>query len=54
MLDWICEKMATQELAPRGGKFFAFGSTAARNGTLACNNLCALGGDYSIVAGNGS
>jgi hypothetical protein len=32
MLGWICEKMAIQELAPRGGKFFASDSTVVGNG----------------------
>ncbi len=54
MLVWICEKMPTPELAPRGGRFSAFASTIAGNGALACNNLCALGGDCSTTAGNGS
>jgi hypothetical protein len=54
MLGWIHEKMATQKLARRSGKFSAFGSTAARNGTLAYNNLCTLGGDCSTAARNGS
>jgi hypothetical protein len=30
MLGWICEKMATQESALGGGKFFAFGSIVAK------------------------
>jgi hypothetical protein len=54
MLSWIREKMATQELALGGGKFFAFGSTIVGNGTLACNGLCVGGGDCSTTARNGS
>jgi hypothetical protein len=54
MLGWIREKMATQESTLGGGKFSASSSTVARNGTLACNNLCALGEDYSIATRNGS
>jgi hypothetical protein len=40
MLGWIREKMATQELAPRGGKFFASGSTTTKNGDSAYNGPC--------------
>jgi hypothetical protein len=54
MLDWICEKMATQESALGGGRFFAFGSIVAGNGTSAGNDLYALGEDCSIAVGNGS
>jgi hypothetical protein len=54
MLGWIREKMATLELAPRGGKFFVFDSTTIGNDTSACNNPCALGGDCSTATGNGS
>jgi hypothetical protein len=35
-------------------KFFASGSTAAKNGTLACKNPCVPGEDYSIAARNDS
>jgi hypothetical protein len=54
MLGWIHEKMATQESAPGGGKFFASSSTIAGNGASVCNDPCALGEDYSTVVGNGS
>jgi hypothetical protein len=54
MLGQICEKMATLESAPRGGKFSASDSTTTRNGTSACNDLSIPIGDYSIVVGNGS
>jgi hypothetical protein len=50
MLGWICEKMATQKLAPRGGRFFASGSTIVRNNASAC----AFQEDYSTDVGNGS
>jgi hypothetical protein len=43
MLGCICEKMATQESTPTGGRFFAFGPT----------NLCVVGWDCSTVANNG-
>jgi len=46
MLGWICEKMATPESTPRGGRFFTFGLITAGNDTLACNDLCAPGEDY--------
>jgi hypothetical protein len=52
ILGWIREKMAIQELALKGGRFFASGSIVARNGTLVCNNSCVLGRDYSIAVGN--
>jgi len=54
MLGWIHEKMATQESALGGAKFFASSSTAVGNGALACNDPCALCEDYSIVTRNGS
>ncbi len=54
MLGWIREKMATQESAPKGGRFFASNSTITGNGTSTCSDLCVLGEDYSIAAGNGS
>jgi hypothetical protein len=54
MLGWIREKMVIQELAPGVYKFFASSSTIAGNGTLACNNLCILGRDCSIVVRNDS
>jgi hypothetical protein len=44
--------MAIQELTPRGGRFFVFGSTVVGNGTSACNGLCATGEDFSIAAKN--
>jgi hypothetical protein len=47
MLGWICEKMATQESALKGGKFSTFGSTVVGNGASAYNDPCAPGGDYS-------
>jgi hypothetical protein len=53
MLGWIREKMATQESAPKGGKFFAFSSTAIRNSALACSDTCAPSGDCSTAIGNG-
>jgi len=46
MLGWICEKMATLEPTPRGGRFSASGSITAGNDTSTCNDSCALGGDY--------
>jgi hypothetical protein len=46
--------MAIQESAPGGGRFFAFGSTTAGNGTLACSDPCAPGRDCSTTAGNSS
>jgi hypothetical protein len=54
MLGWIHEKMATQESALGGAKFFASSSTAIGNDALACNDLCTLYEDYSIVARNES
>jgi hypothetical protein len=63
MLGWIREIMATQELAPGGDKFSAFGLIAVGNGASTYNNSCtvgwrayngpcALGKDYSTTAGN--
>jgi hypothetical protein len=46
--------MATQELIPKGGRFFASDSTVAGNGSSACSDLCAPSGDCSTVVGNGS
>jgi hypothetical protein len=46
--------MATQELALRGGKFFASGSTTVGNHAWACNDPCVPGGDYPTAVGNGS
>jgi hypothetical protein len=46
--------MAIQKSAPRGGKFFVFGSTTARNSASACSDPCALGGDCSTAIGNDS
>jgi hypothetical protein len=54
MLGWIREKMATQESAPRGGKFSASGSTVVGNGASACSDPCAPSKDYSTAVGNGS
>jgi hypothetical protein len=54
MLGWICEKMATRESTPRGGKFFASDSIAVGNNALSCNDLCALGRDCLITARNSS
>ncbi len=54
MLGWIREKMATPELAPRGGKFFASDSITAKNNTSACSDPCALGEDYITTIGNSS
>jgi hypothetical protein len=54
MSSWIREKMAIQELAPRGGKFFACGLTATGNGAFAYNDPCVLHGDCSTIVGNGS
>jgi len=54
MLGWIREKMATQESALRGGRFFASGSIVIGNGASACNNPCIIGGGYSTTIGNGS
>jgi hypothetical protein len=54
MLGWIHEKMATQELAPKGGRFSTYGSTTTKSGALACSDLCAPGRDYSTTATNGS
>jgi len=47
MLGWIREKMATQESTPRGGRFFPFDSTIAKNNALACNDPCVPSEDYS-------
>jgi hypothetical protein len=41
MLGWIREKMAIQELAPGGGRFFASDPTAVGNGASAYNGPCA-------------
>jgi hypothetical protein len=54
MLGWIREKMAIQELAPRGGKFLASGSIVVGNDTFACSNPCIPGEDGSTTAGNNS
>jgi hypothetical protein len=54
MLGWIHEKMAIPESTSRGGKFSASGSTITRNGTLAYNDLCVPGENYSTTAGNSS
>jgi hypothetical protein len=47
MLGWIRETMAIQESTPRGGMFFAFGSTVIGNGTSTCSDPCTPCGDYS-------
>jgi hypothetical protein len=52
MLGWIRGKMATPESAQGDGRFFAFGSTTVRNDASTCNNPCAPGRDYLIVARN--
>jgi hypothetical protein len=54
MMGSIREKMATQESAPRGGKFSAFGSTTAGNGALAYSGPCIGGGDCSTAVTNAS
>jgi len=46
MLGWIREKMATPELAPRGGRFSASGSITIGNDTSACNDPCTPSEDY--------
>jgi hypothetical protein len=46
--------MATQESAPRGGRFSASSLIVVGNGTSACNGLCGAGGDCSTAIGNGS
>jgi hypothetical protein len=52
MLGYIHEKMAIQESAPRGSRFFASESTIAGNGALAYNNPCAPSEDCSTTIGN--
>jgi hypothetical protein len=54
ILSKICEKMATQESALRGGRFFAFGSIAVGNDTLACSGPCTICRACSTVVGNSS
>jgi hypothetical protein len=54
MLGWIREKMASQELAPRGDKFSISGSTVVGNGASACSDPCALGEDCSTTVRNSS
>jgi hypothetical protein len=54
MLGWIYEKMAIQESAPGGGRFFASGSIVAKNSASACSSLCTTRGGYSTAVGNGS
>jgi len=44
MIGWIREKMAIQESAPKGGRFFAFNSI----------DSCATGRDCLIAIGNDS
>jgi hypothetical protein len=53
MLGWTREKMAIQELAPRGGKFLAFGLIAVGNSTSAYSDPCVPGGDCLIAVENG-
>jgi len=43
MLGWIHEKMATQELAPKGGEFSTFDPIAIRNDALTCSGPCIVG-----------
>jgi hypothetical protein len=54
MLGWIREKMASQELAPRGDKFSIFGSIVVGNGASARSDPCALGEDCSTIVRNSS
>jgi hypothetical protein len=54
MLGWIREKMATQELAPGGGRFFASNSTVVGNNALACSDSCVPSKDCSTATGNDS
>jgi len=53
MLGWIREKMAIQESALGGGRFFASSSIVVGNGTSTCSDSCIIGGAYSTTAGNG-
>jgi hypothetical protein len=43
MLGLIYEKMATLELATKGGRFFASSLIAVGNYALACNGMCTVG-----------
>jgi len=52
MLGWIHEKMAIQESAPRGGRFFTSGSIVVGNDVLACSGPCIIGGACLIAVGN--
>jgi hypothetical protein len=54
MLGWICEKMATLELAPGGGKLSTSGSTTVGNGASACSDSCILGEYCSTATRNDS
>ncbi len=45
-MNWIHEKLAIQESALGGGRFYAFDSIVVGNGTSTCNDPCVLGGDY--------
>jgi len=54
MLGQIHEKMAIPESAPGGGRFFAFGTSIAGNGALACSDSCVPIRDYSIATKNDS
>jgi len=47
ILGWIPEKMATQELTPRNGRFFLSNSTVVGNDASACNDPCVPNKDYS-------
>jgi hypothetical protein len=47
MLGWICEKMATQELALGGGKFSTSDSTVVENGASTYSDPCVSCRDYS-------
>jgi len=46
--------MATPELAPRGGRFSAFGLITTGNGTSTCSDSCIPSGDYSTAIRNSS
>jgi hypothetical protein len=50
----MLEKMAILESTLGGGRFFASGSTVARNSALICSNPYVPGKDCSTVFGNGS
>jgi hypothetical protein len=46
MLNWICEKLATQKSALGGGRFYASDSTIVGNDASTYNDPCVLVGDY--------